>query len=143
MSTNSTWRPGRSSGAGSGGQRSFLASLALSIALVAVAGLVGWLILVSIKWLVVTIMIVLGAACIIVPIAGWRRFLAGQVGSPRSHRAAQLVTAVALGVALIVLAFVVAKHGWLLIVVPVVVVLLGRLVGRFNAWRAGRKSGAY
>src|SRR5689334_14092262 len=101
MSTNSTWRPGRSSGAT--GQRSFLASLALSIAVVAIAGLIGWLILISIKWLIVTIMIVLGIAMIAVPIAGWRRFLAGQTGQSRSHRAAQLVTAVALGVALIAL----------------------------------------
>jgi hypothetical protein len=140
MSTNSTWRPGRgrSYGSGPGGSRSFLASLALSIALVAIAGLIGWLILISIKWLIVTIMVVLGIAMIVVPIAGWRRFLTPTAGSERSRRAAQLVTAVALGIALIVLAFVVARHGWLLIVVPVAVVLIGRLVGRFNEWRARR-----
>ena len=138
MGTNSTWRPQRGRTSGSGGQRSFLASLAASILLVAIAGLIGWLILISIKWLIVTIMVVLGAAMIIVPIAGWRRLLGAQQGEARSHRVAQLVTTVALGVALIVLAFVVARHGWLLIVVPVAVVLLGRLVDRFNGWRASR-----
>ncbi len=137
MSPQSTWRPaGRS-----GSQRSVFASIAAPVLLVAVAGLIGWLVLISIKWLIVAILFALGAALIIVPSAGWRRFLGSQSGPGRSHRVGQLVTAVSLGAALIVLAFVVSRHGWLLIVVPVLVVLIGRAASRFNEWRAARSSG--
>ena len=107
---------------------------------VALVGLVGWLLLISIKWLIVTIMFALGIALIVVPIVGWRRFLGTQAGPDRRHRSGQLVTAIALGAALVVLAFVVSRHGWLLIVVPVLVILVGQLLGRFSDWRAQRSA---
>jgi cation transport ATPase len=129
-----------SSGRSSGGQRSVFASLLAPVVLVAVAGLVGWLILVSIKWLFVTLMIAFGVALIIVPFVAGRRILGSSTGDVRARRTAQLATAVALGVALIVLGIVVAHHGWLLIVVPAVVVLVGHLIGRFGVWRAGRRA---
>ena len=42
-----------------------------------------------------------------------------------------------------VLAIVVAHHGWLLIVVPVAIVLIGRLMGRFDQWRVSRRNASF
>ena len=95
--------------------------------LVAVAGVIGWLLLITVKWLIVTLLIAFGVALIVVPFFAGRRILGNAVGPDRRHRQLQLATAVLLGVALIVLGFVVHHHGWLLIVVPAAVVLVGRL----------------
>jgi hypothetical protein len=133
MSTFSSGRP-------AGGQRSVFASLLAPVVLVAVAGLIGWLILVTIKWLVIALLVAFGVALIIVPIAAGRRIIGPATGQARTHRIAQLATAVVLGIALIVLAVVVARHGWLLIVVPAAVVLIGRLIGRFGEWKADRRA---
>jgi hypothetical protein len=121
-------------------QPSVFASLVAPVLFVAIAGIVGWILLVTIKWLIVVLLIAIGISLIVVPIAGGRRIVGPTVGAIRRHRITQLATAVLLGVALIVLAIVVAHHGWLLIVVPVLVVLVGRLLGRFSEWRAGRRT---
>ena len=110
---------------------------------VAVVGLAGWLLLWTVKWLVVTLLVALGIALIIVPFAAGRRIIGGAVGADRAHRVGQLATAVLLGIALIVVAIVVAHHGWLLIVVPVLVVLIGRLMGRLGAARAARRERSF
>jgi hypothetical protein len=120
-------------------QPSVFASLLGPVIFVAVAGIVGWILLVTIKWLVVVLLVAIGISLIVVPIAAGSRIVGPTMGAIRRHRIAQLATAVLLGVALIVLAIVVAHHGWLLIVVPVAIVLIGRLMGRFSEWRASRR----
>jgi hypothetical protein len=119
-------------------QQSVFSSLLGPVVLVALAGIVGWLLLITVKWLIVTILIALGVALVVVPFFAGRRILGGSVGADRRHRSVQLATAVLLGVALVVLGFVVAHHGWLLIVVPAAVILVGRLVGRLSA-RSGAR----
>jgi len=119
-------------------QRSVFSSLLGPVVLVAIAGIVGWLLLITVKWLIVTILIALGVALVVVPFFAGRRILGGSVGPDRRHRSVQLATAVLLGVALVVLGFVVAHHGWLLIVVPAAVILVGRLVGRVST-RSGAR----
>jgi cation transport ATPase len=123
-----------------GSEPSTFARLLAPVVFVAVAGIIGWLLLVTIKWLIVTILVAFGIALIIVPIAGWRRIVGATAGPEKRHRIIQLLTAIMLGVALIVLGVVVSNHGWLLIVVPVVVVLVGRLVGKFSEARARRSA---
>jgi hypothetical protein len=120
-------------------QPSVFASLLGPVILVAIAGIVGWILLVTIKWLVVVLLVAIGVSLIVVPIAAGSRIVGPTAGAIRRHRIAQLATAVLLGVALIVLAIVVAHHGWLLIVVPAAIVLLGRLVGRIGEARAKRR----
>jgi hypothetical protein len=120
-------------------QPSVFRSLLAPVLFVAIAGIVGWILLVTIKWLVVVLLIAIGVALIVVPIAAGSRIVGPTVGAIRRHRIIQLATAVLLGVALIVLAVVVAHHGWLLIAVPVAIVLIGRLMGRFSAARANRR----
>ena len=114
-------------------QPSVFSSLVGPVVLVAAAGLVGWLLLVTVKWLIVTLLIAVGVALIVVPFFAGRRILGSSVGPDRRHRQVQLATAVLLGVALFVLGFVVSHHGWLLIVVPAAVILLGRLFGRIGS----------
>jgi hypothetical protein len=109
------------------------ASLLAPVLLVAAAGVIGWILLETVKWLVVTLLFALGVALIVVPFAAGQRILGPTIGAVRRHRLVQLGTAVLLGIALIVVAVVVSHHGWLLIVVPVAIVLIGRLVGRFSA----------
>jgi hypothetical protein len=119
-------------------QPSVFASLLAPVLFVAIAGIVGWILLVTIKWLVVVLLIAIGISLVVVPIAAGSRIVGPTVGAIRRHRITQLATAVLLGLALIVLAIVVAHHGWLLIAVPVAIVLVGRLMGRFSMWRANR-----
>jgi hypothetical protein len=130
----------RSSYAGSNSQRSVFSSLLGPVVLVAVAGLVGWLLLVTVKWLVVTLLIALGVALIIVPFFVGRRVIGVSVGGERAGRVGQLATAVLLGVALIAVALVVRHHGWLIVAVPVAVVLIGRLWAKASAARAERRA---
>jgi len=124
-------------------QPSVFASLLGPVLFVAIAGILGWILLVTIKWLVVVLLIAIGIALIVVPIAAGRRIVGPTVGEIRRHRIGQLATAVLLGFALIVLAIVVAHHGWLLIVVPVAVVLIGRLMSRFSEWRVNRRNASF
>ena len=116
-------------------ERSVFASLLAPVVIVAVAGVVGWILLETVKWLVVTLLFALGVALIVVPFAAGRRILGPSTGPVRRHRTVQLATAVLLGVALIVLAVVVSHHGWLLIVVPAAIVLIGCVTGRFSSSR--------
>jgi hypothetical protein len=124
-------------------QPSVFASLLGPVLFVAVAGIVGWILLVTIKWLVVVLLIAIGISLVVVPIAAGRRIMGTATGSNRRHRIGQLATAVLLGFALIVLAVVVAHHGWLLIVVPVAIVLVGRLMARFTEWRVNRRNASF
>ncbi len=117
-------------------QPSVFASLLAPVLIVAVAGVIGWLLLVTVKWLVVTLLVAIGVALVVVPFVFGRRIAGSIPGEVRRQRIVQLATAVLLGLALIVLGIVVSHHGWLLIVVPVAIVLIGRLVDRFSAWRA-------
>jgi cation transport ATPase len=128
----------RRSNSPQGTEPSTFARLLAPVVLVAVAGILGWLLLVTIKWLIVTLLVAFGIALILVPIGGWSRIVGTTTGPVKRHRVNQLLTAIALGVALIVLGIVVSNHGWLLIVVPVVVVLVGRLIGKFSEARARR-----
>ena len=124
-------------------QPSVFASLLGPVIFVAVAGIVGWILLYTIKWLVVVLLFAIGIALIVVPIAAGSRIVGPTVGAVRRHRIGQLATAVLLGFALIVLAIVVAHHGWLLIVVPVAIVLIGRSMSRFNEWRVSRRNASF
>jgi hypothetical protein len=126
--------PGRDS------RQSVFSSLLVPVVAVAILALMGWLLLITVKWLVVALLIALGIALIIVPFFVGRRIIGGSVGGERAQRVGQLATAVVLGVALIAVAVVVSHHGWLIVAVPVVVVLLGSLWGRLSEWRANRRA---
>lgn len=137
------WAMRRSSNQSAYSQPSVFASLLAPVLVVAAVGLLGWLLLVTIKWLVVTLLVALGVALIIVPFAAGGRIIGTTVGAARVQRIGQLATAVLLGIAFIVLAVVVSHHGWLLVVVPVLVVLIGRLMGRFSAGVAARRERSF
>ena len=121
-------------------QSSVFGSLLGPVVLVAIAGVIGWVLLITVKWLIVTLLIAFGVALVVVPFFVGGRILGSHVGPERRHRQLQLATAVLLGIALIVLGFVVHHHGWLLIVVPAAVILVGRLAGKFGS--RSRRSGA-
>jgi hypothetical protein len=123
-----------------GSEPSTFAALMAPVVFVAIAGIVGWLLLITIKWLIVTLLVAFGIALIVVPIAMWGRIVGPTQGPVKRHRITQLLTAILLGAALIVLGVVVSHHGWLLIVVPVAIVLVGRLTGKFSEARARRAS---
>ncbi len=114
------------------------ASLLVPVGLVALAGVVGWILLVTVKWLIVTLLFAIGIALIVVPIFAGARIVGPTVGEIRRRRIGQLITAGLLGVALIVLGVVVSRHGWLLIVVPAAIVLIARGIGKFSERRAAR-----
>jgi hypothetical protein len=109
------------------GRRSLLPSLLATCALGAAVAVVGWLLLLLVKGTVVLIAYALGIAMIAVPLLLTRRLLAGQPGDERRRRAVTIATVVVLGAALCLSAHLVDEHGWLLVVLPVAAVLLGRL----------------
>ena len=105
------------------------------VVIVALALLAGWILLITVKWLVVLLMYVLGAALIIGPFLGASRALEGTSGGDRFRRILTLIGVVVAGILMIGAARLVSHHGWVLIVVPVGVLAADRLRKRI----AGRK----
>ena len=103
------------------------------VILVAVALLAGWVLLVTVKWLVVLLMYVLGAALVVGPLLAASRALEGVTGSERARRVVTLVGVAVAGIVLIGAARLVSHHGWVLIAVPLGVVAADRLRRRLAA----------
>jgi len=108
--------------------RALLPSLILGAVVVGAVALAGWLLLLFVKGTVVLISYALGAALVAVPLLLAHRLVAGQVGQERRHRILTIAQVVGLGAALIVIAFFVGQHGWLLIAIPAAVVAVLRVV---------------
>jgi hypothetical protein len=108
-------------------RRALAPSLLATCLVAAGVAVVGWLLLLLLKGTVVLVAYALGIAMIAVPLLLARRLLAGRAGPDRRERLVTILTAVAVGVALCVAASLVSAHGWLLIVLPVAVILLGRV----------------
>jgi hypothetical protein len=120
--------------------RSVAASIAVPVALVAVAALVGWLLLLLVKGLVVVLCYAVGAALVVVPLLMARRLLAGHDGRARWRRIGDLLTAVVIGLALIVTGYYVGRHGWLLIAVPAGLIAVSRIASRIGELREGHRA---
>ena len=118
--------------------RPLLASLVLGAALVAAVGVVGWLLLLLVKGTVVVVGWALGLALIAVPLLLARRIVGGHTGAERRQRLWTIAQAVAIGVALCAIAYFVADHGWLLIVVPAAVIAVLRGARAVQAYREER-----
>ena len=108
-------------------RRSLLPSLILGAALVAAVAIVGWLLLLFVKGTVVLVSYAIGIALVVLPLLLAPRILRGHSGAERRQRILTIGQAVALGAVLCVIAYFVGRHGWLLIVVPAVVVALMRV----------------
>jgi phosphatidylserine synthase len=119
--------PRQSSVVARSGRRSVVPSLLATCLLGAAVAVVGWLLLLLVKGTVVLIAYALGIAMIVLPLLLARRMLAGQPGDERRRRAVPIATVVVLGAVLCFAAHLVDDHGWLLVVIPVAAVLLGRL----------------
>ena len=117
--------------------RPLLASLVLGAALVAAVGVAGWLLLLLVKGTVVVVGWALGLALIAVPLLLARRIVGGHTGVERRQRLWTIGQAVAIGVALCAIAYFVADHGWLLVVVPAAVVAVLRGIHAVQERREG------
>jgi len=108
-------------------RRRALAPSLLATCLVAAGGAgVGWLLLLLLKGTVVLLAYALGIAMIAVPLLLARRLLTGRPRDEKRERIVTLGTVVAVGVVLCVTGHLVGEHGWLLVVLPVAAILLGR-----------------
>jgi VIT1/CCC1 family predicted Fe2+/Mn2+ transporter len=116
--------------------RSLLPSLVLGAVVVGAVALVGWLLLLFVKGTVVLVSYALGAALIALPLLLAHRLVAGHTGQERRQRIGAIAQAVGLGAALIVIAFFVGQHGWLLIAIPAAVVAILRVVRGISARRS-------
>lgn len=114
---------------------SLVGSLVLPVILVAVAVLVGWALLAFAKAVVVTVTYAVGIAIVVVTAVMARRLVAGRSGRARWRRIGGITMSVLLGVALIVAAHEVRRHGWLLIAIPAVLIAGDWLVDRVTARR--------
>ena len=103
------------------------------VVLVALALLAGWILLVTVKWLVVLLMYILGAALIIGPFLAGGRALEGISGGERFRRILTLAGVVVAGVLLVAAARVVSHHGWVLIAVPLGLLAADRLRKRIGS----------
>lgn len=106
-------------------RRALAPSLLATCLLAAGVAVVGWLLLLLLKGTVVLLAYALGIAMIAVPLLLARRLLAGH--PDRRERLVTIATVVAIGAVLCVSAHLVDQHGWLLIVLPVAAILLGRV----------------
>lgn len=118
--------------------RSVLGSLIGPVVLVAVAGLLGWILLTLAKTVIVALLYALGAALIVVPLLRARSLVDGRDGRERWRRIGTIVMVVAVGIAVILIAHLVSRHGWLLIVIPAGVVLVFRAIDHFADRREHR-----
>ncbi len=103
------------------------------VIVVALALLAGWILLITVKWLVVLLMYVLGAALIIGPFLAGSRALEGVAGKERVRRIATLAGVVCAGILLIAAARLVSHHGWVLLAVPLGALAVDRLRKRLAA----------
>ena len=110
-------------------------ALVWPVVLVALALLAGWILLITVKWLVVLLMYVLGAALVVGPFLGASRALEGTAGGDRFRRILTLIGVVVAGILMIAAARLVSHHGWVLIAVPLGVLAADRLRKRI----AGRR----
>ena len=97
------------------------------VVIVAVALLAGWILLITVKWLVVLLMYVLGAALVVGPFLAASRALEGTAGGDRFRRILTLGGVVVAGIVMIAAARLVSHHGWVLIAVPLGVFAADRL----------------
>ena len=110
-------------------------SLLVTAGVVAVAAVVGWLLLLLLKGIVVLGTYALGIALIVVPLLLARRIVGQSRGRERRRRILGIASAVALGALLCAVANLVDDHGWLLIAIPAGLVLVERVLDRFEARR--------
>lgn len=114
---------------------SVLGTLAVPVVLVAIAAFVGWILLELIKGVIVAATYAVGIALVVVPLLLSPRLMRDRQGRERWRRLGAIVTAVLVGVALVVIAGLLRRHGWLLIVIPVALVAISRVFDRFAAHR--------
>jgi hypothetical protein len=105
------------------------------VIMVALALLAGWILLITVKWLVVLLMYILGAALVIGPFLAGSRALEGISGRERFRRILTLAGVVCAGVLLVAAARLVSHHGWVLLAVPLGVLAADRLRKRIGAKR--------
>jgi hypothetical protein len=115
--------------------RALLPSLILGAVVVGAVALAGWLLLLFVKGTVVLVSYALGAALVAVPLLLAHRLVAGHVGHERWHRIGTIAQVVGLGAALIVIAFFVGRHGWLLVAIPAAVVAVLKVAYAVGARR--------
>ena len=119
--------------------RSVVRQLVVPVVFVAVAALVGWILLELIKGIVVLGTYAIGGALIVVPLVMARRLVGDRHGTEQWQRIAAVAGVVLAGVALLAVAHLMGQHGWLLIVVPAAIVAIDRVVDRVTERRALRR----
>jgi hypothetical protein len=118
--------------------RSFMSALAVPVVAALVVAAVGWLLWTLLTGVLVAVTYVIGAVLVLVPLLLFKRLVGERTGRERLERIGSVVATVLLGVALLAVANLVSRHGWLLIVVPAAVVFVPRLVAGLQGRRAER-----
>jgi FtsH-binding integral membrane protein len=104
------------------------------VAALVVAAL-GWLLWQLLTGVIVMTTYALGAVLVVAPLLLWKRLVGDRTGRARIERIGSIVATVLLGVALLAVANLVSRHGWLLVAVPAAVVLVPRMVAGLRAQR--------
>jgi uncharacterized membrane protein len=123
-----------------GRERGVLARLLISVVIVAVVALIGFILLETVKFAIVITAYAVGAALIAVPLVLARGLV--RRGHDRRDRWGRIGIVTALvcgGIALILVAHFVAGHGWLLIVLPAAATALAVGVHRVRDRLARRR----
>jgi hypothetical protein len=107
---------------------SIRSSLLAPVLAVTIVAAVGFVLLEFLKHIVVIITYCLGGALVVVPLVLASRLLRGYHGHERWRRMATITSAVAAGVVLIIIAHLLSRHGWLIVVIPAALVAISRLV---------------
>jgi hypothetical protein len=119
----------------SSSNRALVSVLVIPLAAALVVAAVGWLIWQLLTGILVAATYAIGAVLILAPLLLWKRLIGDRTGQARIERIGSIVATVLLGVALLAVANLVSRHGWLLVAVPAAVVLVPRMVAGLRGMR--------
>ncbi len=118
--------------------RALLSALAVPVIAAIVVAAIGWLVWQLLTGILVAATYAIGVVLIVVPLLLAKKLVGDRAGRARIERMGSIAAAVLLGVALLIIANLVSRHGWLLVAVPAAVVLVPRLIAGLRAQREVR-----
>jgi hypothetical protein len=115
--------------------RALTSAIAVPVVAALVVAAIGWALWQLLTGILVLTTYVIGGLLVVLPLLLWKKLVGDRAGRERIERIGSIVATVLLGVALLFIANLVSRHGWLLIVVPAAVVLVPRLIAGLRAQR--------
>jgi FtsH-binding integral membrane protein len=119
----------------SSSKRTVTSVLVIPLVAALVVAAIGWLLWQLFTGIIVGATYAIGVVLIVAPLLLWKRLVGDRTGRERVERIGSIVATILLGVALLAIANLVSRHGWLLVAVPAAVVLVPRMIAGLRGAR--------